>query len=270
MAEARVYQAGAILVYYSTGSVELTQVVADDLNVFTDAIATALVGNLTLSLEEDLSIFTDSFSSQMFGILVLSLEENADVFTDSIDFWYPDLIFTESINFLADELVAIGFNYALILSDGIPALSDGLILSFLYSLEIEDDLSLFTDAIVSDLFGYASTGVLGDDINNYSDEVGMILHGYLVLEDFLPIGFGPSNDSIKFNLSYENAFEDNINNLDDSVGLQLQHELTLSVADDINVLSDFISVEDNVRSVGASRGLFLNYIRRYLNDAGSN
>lgn len=260
----RVYSAGAIVIHTVSSVVELTVTAAEDTNNYSDAISLGFTALLTLSAGDDTNNYSDAVASQIFGAISLDLSDSVDNFSDALGTFTPTLHFTENINNWADALAAVGLDHVLVLSDGIPALTDKLTILLSRALEVSDtNAANLADAVVTSLFGVPVANLSEDISGAQADAVGLQLDAQLKLGDFWNAGLA---DFIRINLGINKSIGEDSDNYNDSIVVALQAQLTLTVAEDIDNLADAVTIRNNARGNAANRGEIVDYIRRYLND----
>jgi hypothetical protein len=239
----------------------LLAVIADDINNLVDAFAASLedpIVQLNVSESDNIDNFLDAVTIIQDGI---HLADSINNYADSLILHIPSLHFTgDSINNWLDALETL-MEKVLTVNDGIPALRDRLEALFALVLSESDDISGLADSFASSLSG--SPGLSpGDDIDNYNDNVGMALNGFLDIGDLWNSVLDDNYAAVlNMNLEIGDSYT-----ITDGTVVSGGLELTLSVSDDINNLADAINSSTNTRGVGVGRGEMTDYIRRYLND----
>jgi len=264
MAAAKIYQAGVFVVYTESSTVDLTETIAEDTDNYADAVSLSLGAPLTLAIAEDSDNYADAFATTLIGELTLSITEDTDNYGDALNKHTPSIIISESINNFADAIGIVGLDYVLQLADTIPAFRDRLEMLTDLGIEItETNAANLLDGIATSLFGVPIVSA-GEDTDNYSDAVGMQLDMRLSLGDIINGHFG---DQIAFILGKQISIADTLeSNWADNIDLQLQVELTLTIAENADSLSDAVATSLDTRGRAASRIGMNDYIRRYLND----
>lgn len=243
---------------------------SDDLDNWTDLLERyygIVIVNLTISVEDWLSKaqFTGKALKDSWKDGVEYILEGADVGL---------FISIEDLDQFSDDELALGFGISLSddLDNWLDAVSqarsyqrqaydsmqynmlDDIQISYLLSQSPSDDLDNWNDS--DEESKNNAVNKTGDQII-FSDELSMIMKGYLSLDDSFSL-----SDSLGIYVNTINAFADDLNNLTDDVALNTIVNLTLTVGDDLDNLSDAIDEDNDLLLAGSDIG----YLRRYLND----
>lgn len=260
MAVAKIYQAGAFVVYTSTGVVPLTLEVGSDANNWADSITLFYIAGLSSTSADTLNNWVDSPS-----------------YTPGIEFMVGSDLANWLDSFSIGIAIAIELGDTFTLSDAVTraaelfltrgdtlAFSDSVNRFLTTNLSLGDSFTLTDALVISNVTHFLRT--LSDQLS-MSDALTIEGAGSLTFNDNL----NRWSDSISRASSNLLVLADSLNNwLDDATVGGLVEQLLATLESNLNGWDDSVTNDFLSRLSKSRRANLIPYIRRYLNDPTEN